>query len=88
LVEPFDTLLGTELRRAVAVRASEALQDSINEVLRQRDAQGIGTTNEQHPGDGSPRVVTGFVEIVDHDGRTVDILTAPYAHLGLRDADC
>jgi hypothetical protein len=29
----------------------------------------------------------GFVEIVDHDGRTLDIVTAPYAELRLRDAD-
>jgi hypothetical protein len=29
----------------------------------------------------------GFVEVVDHDGRTMDIVTAPYAELRLRDAD-
>jgi hypothetical protein len=29
----------------------------------------------------------GFVEIVDHDGRTLDILTAPYGELRLHDSD-
>jgi hypothetical protein len=28
----------------------------------------------------------GFVEIVDHDGRTVDIVTAPYAELRVRES--
>jgi len=29
----------------------------------------------------------GFVEIVDEGGRTLDIVTAPYAELRLRDSD-
>jgi hypothetical protein len=29
----------------------------------------------------------GFVEIVDEDGRTLDIVTVPYAELRLRDSD-
>jgi hypothetical protein len=49
LAEPFDALLGDDLRRAVAVRANQELQDGIKEVLRQRDAEGIATLNEQHP---------------------------------------
>jgi DNA invertase Pin-like site-specific DNA recombinase len=49
LAEPFDTLLGGELRRAVAVRVNEALQDDIKEIMRQRDAQGIVIENKQHP---------------------------------------
>jgi site-specific DNA recombinase len=49
LAEPFDTLLGDDLRRAVAVRANQELQDAIKEVIRQRDAEGIATPNEQHP---------------------------------------
>jgi site-specific DNA recombinase len=49
LVEPFDTLLGPELRRAVAVRASQALQDGIREVMRQRQAAGGLIEHEQHP---------------------------------------
>lgn len=49
LTEPFDKLLGSELRRAVAVRASERLQDAISRELHQRAAQGIVIENEQHP---------------------------------------
>ena len=49
LAEPFDALLGDELRRAVAVRASQGLQDGIREVMRQREAEGIVIENEQHP---------------------------------------
>lgn len=49
LTEPFDALLGPELRRAVAVRASEALQDAIAEQQRQRAAEGIVIENEQRP---------------------------------------
>jgi DNA invertase Pin-like site-specific DNA recombinase len=49
LAEPFDTLLGDELRRAVAVRANQDLQDGIREVMRRRDAEGIVIENEQHP---------------------------------------
>jgi hypothetical protein len=29
----------------------------------------------------------GFVEIVDHDGRTLDIVTAPYAELRVRESE-
>jgi hypothetical protein len=29
----------------------------------------------------------GFVEIVDHDGRTLDIVTVPYEKLRLHDSD-
>jgi hypothetical protein len=29
----------------------------------------------------------GFVEIVDHDGRTLDIVTVPYSELRLHDSD-
>jgi hypothetical protein len=29
----------------------------------------------------------GFVEIVDHDGRTLGIVTAPYASLRLHESD-
>jgi site-specific DNA recombinase len=49
LAEPFDVLLGDELRRAVAVRANQELRDGITEVIRQRDAEGIVIENEQHP---------------------------------------
>ncbi len=49
LAEPFDTLLGDDLRRAVAVRASQELLDGIREAMRQRDAEGIAIEHEQHP---------------------------------------
>jgi hypothetical protein len=49
LAEPFDVLLGDELQRAIAVRANQELQDGINEVLRQREAEGVLIENEQHP---------------------------------------
>ena len=50
LTEPFDTLLGPELRRAVAVRANEGWQDAITKELRQRDiAAGVVIENEQRP---------------------------------------
>jgi hypothetical protein len=40
LAQPFDTLLGDDLRRAAAVRASEELQDAVEETLRRREAKG------------------------------------------------
>lgn len=43
--EPFDTLLGPEFRRAVAVRVNEALQDEIEQIGRE---PAIPTENEQH----------------------------------------
>jgi site-specific DNA recombinase len=49
LAEPFDTLLGDELRRAVAVRGNEALQAAVKETIRQRETEGTVTPNKQHP---------------------------------------
>ncbi len=49
LAEPFDALLGPELRRAVAVRTSETLQDAIAGQQRQRATEGVVIENEQHP---------------------------------------
>jgi DNA invertase Pin-like site-specific DNA recombinase len=57
LAEPFDALLGDELRRAVAVRANQELQEAVKETIRQREAKGIVIENEQHPrGPERPRV--------------------------------
>lgn len=64
LAEPFDTLLGDDLRRAVAVRASEELQDAVEDTLRRREAEGVLVQNDQRPreperflvGAGSPRL--------------------------------
>jgi site-specific DNA recombinase len=49
LAEPFDTLLGDELRRVVAVRGNEALQAAVEETIRQRETEGTVTLNKQHP---------------------------------------
>lgn len=49
LTEPFDTLLGDDLRRAATARASQELQDAVKEVLRQREAEGVVIENEQRP---------------------------------------
>jgi site-specific DNA recombinase len=52
LAEPFDTLLGPELRRAVAVKASEELKDAIKTKRRQVTAE-----NKQHPREPSRPLV-------------------------------
>ncbi len=49
LAEPFDALLGTELRRAVAIRTSETLQDAIAQRQRQSAAEGVVIEDEQRP---------------------------------------
>jgi site-specific DNA recombinase len=49
LAEPFDTLLGNELRRAVVVRTNEKLQVAVDEIIRRRAAEGVVIENEQHP---------------------------------------
>jgi site-specific DNA recombinase len=59
LAEPFDMLLGPELRRAVAVRTNEALQDAIGQELRQRAAEGIAIENEQHPREPAEPLLVG-----------------------------
>jgi hypothetical protein len=64
LAEPFDTLLGDDLRRAIAARASEELQEAVEETLRRRDAESVFVQNDQRPreperllvGAGSPRL--------------------------------
>jgi site-specific DNA recombinase len=49
LAEPFDTLLGPELRGAVAVRAKQELQAAVEQTIRHRAAEGTTIENEQHP---------------------------------------
>jgi hypothetical protein len=49
LAEPFDALLGPELRRAVVVRTSQTLQDAIAQQQRQRATEGVVIENEQRP---------------------------------------
>ncbi len=62
LAEPFDALLGDELRRAAVAKASQELQEAVEEAIRQRVAAGVFITNEQrlhgpsrsHAGVGKP----------------------------------
>jgi DNA invertase Pin-like site-specific DNA recombinase len=49
LAEPFDTLLGDNLRRAAAIRANEELQGAVEDVIRRRGAVGVPFQNDQHP---------------------------------------
>ena len=51
LAEPFDTLLGDDLRRAVATRANQELQEAVEDTIRQRAATGVSVAvqNEQRP---------------------------------------
>jgi site-specific DNA recombinase len=49
LAEPFDTLLGDNLRRVVAARTSEQLQKAVDQTIRKRAAEGVVIENEQHP---------------------------------------
>jgi repressor LexA len=73
LAEPFDTLLGPELRRAVAVRGSQELQDGITEVRRRPD-----TPNEQHP-QGADLAPVGAVSTASFfgGGSSTELLVRP-----------
>jgi site-specific DNA recombinase len=48
LAEPFDTLLGDDLRRAVVARANRELQEAVEDAIRRR-AEGVSVQNEQRP---------------------------------------
>ncbi len=49
LAEPFDVLLGEDLRRAVIAQESEELTEAIEEAQRRRTIQGGNDDNEQRP---------------------------------------
>jgi site-specific DNA recombinase len=49
LAEPFDSLLGDDLRRAAAARAGRELQEAVEDAIRRRAVTGIIVHNEQHP---------------------------------------
>jgi site-specific DNA recombinase len=49
LTEPFDWLLGDQLRRAAAAREAQELQAAVDDVLRTRTAAEKGDDNEQRP---------------------------------------
>ncbi len=58
LAEPFDVLLGEELRRAVVAQAGDELLDAIETAERQRVIGGEGQRNEERPRDPE-RVIVG-----------------------------
>ena len=49
LAEPFDVILGEDLRRAVIAQESEELTEAIEEAQRRRTIQGGNDDNEQRP---------------------------------------
>ncbi|TML00325.1 MAG: hypothetical protein E6G34_02240 [Actinobacteria bacterium] len=49
LAEPFDVILGEELRRAAIARESEVLKEVVDEALRERAIDSEGDTDEQRP---------------------------------------
>jgi DNA invertase Pin-like site-specific DNA recombinase len=49
LAEPFDAILGEELRRAVIAKAGEELTEAVDEALRQRDIDGHFGPNDKRP---------------------------------------
>jgi site-specific DNA recombinase len=60
LAEPFDALLGDDLRRAAAVKANEELQEAVEDAIRRRAAAGVFIQNEQHQREpGRPLVGAG-----------------------------
>jgi site-specific DNA recombinase len=57
LAEPFDALLGDDLRRAAAVKANEELQEAVEDAIRRRAAAGMFIQNEQRPRGAVPALV-------------------------------
>jgi site-specific DNA recombinase len=51
LAEPFDVILGEELRRAAIAQANQELTQAVDETLRQRDSQSEDGHNDQRPPD-------------------------------------
>jgi hypothetical protein len=66
LAEPWDVILGDELRRAVAVREAESLTDAIERAERER---------KRHPREPEPVLVGGTAAATDSgDGWSPNIL--------------
>jgi site-specific DNA recombinase len=59
LAEPFDTILGDDLRRAAVVQADRELRESVEEAIRGRAAAGLLIRNEQCPPEPKLLVGTG-----------------------------
>jgi hypothetical protein len=57
LAEPFDALLGDDLRRAAAVQANEELQEAVEDAIRRRAAAGVFISSEQRPRGAVPALV-------------------------------
>jgi site-specific DNA recombinase len=49
LAEPFDVILGDDLRRAAVMQADQELREAVEEALRRRAARGLLVQNDQHP---------------------------------------
>ena len=67
LAEPFDVLLGDDLRRAAVVQADRELQEAVEEALRQRDIEGSGD-DDQRPREPK-RVLVGAASASSPSGR-------------------
>ncbi len=65
LAEPFNTILGEELRRAVIAKAGEELTEAVDEALRQRDIDEQTGPNEERPQEPEP-VPVGAVSASRH----------------------
>ena len=57
LAEPFDAILGEELRRAVIASQGEELTQAVDEALRQRDTDDQGEQNDERPQGPEPVLV-------------------------------
>jgi site-specific DNA recombinase len=51
LAEPFDTILGDELRRAAVAQADQELRESVKQALRRSDRRKTSDCNERRPQD-------------------------------------
>ena len=57
LAEPFDTILGDDLRRAAVAQADRELQEAVEQAVRQRAVEGLLIRNEQRPPE--PQLLVG-----------------------------
>jgi site-specific DNA recombinase len=68
LAEPFELLLGEELRRAAVAQASDELREAVDEALRRRASEGLFAPNEQRPQGLEALVGAGATSTVDECG--------------------
>ena len=76
LAEPFETMLGEELRRAVVASEAEELTTAVDDALRQRDIDGQDEQNDQRPQEPEPVLVGAgaATTIADRGGFSPNIL--------------